>query len=151
MGKISTIGKGDPRELNERQGPLKFCFNATKGKNRGKARPSTLGQNHLRRKTMLHVWWHQSNIVYYYLLKPSQNVKTKCYRQKTVNLIHAFVERRPEWTRRYSKVILLYDNALFHSAKPLKYTLTSFEWDIRLYSPDLALSYLTYSPQALAE
>ncbi|GFQ88228.1 mariner Mos1 transposase [Trichonephila clavata] len=54
---------------------------------------------------------------------------------------HALIERRPEKAKRHGKVILLYDNALSHTAKPVKDTLKSLGWDILPsppYSSDLA-------------
>ncbi|KAL6254101.1 hypothetical protein P5V15_014721 [Pogonomyrmex californicus] len=64
---------------------------------------------------MLCVWWDQSGIVYYELLKPGETVNTQRYRQQVINLNHALIERRPEWARRHGKVILLHDNAPSHS------------------------------------
>jgi hypothetical protein len=46
------------------------------------------------------------------------------------NLSHALIEKRPEWTNRHSKVILLYDNAQSHTSKLAKDTLKSLVWDI---------------------
>ena len=50
-------------------------------------------------------------------------------------------EKRPEYQKRQHKVILLHDNALSHTAKPIKETIEAFSWEIlshAAYSPDLA-------------
>ncbi|GFU29211.1 mariner Mos1 transposase [Trichonephila clavipes] len=54
---------------------------------------------------------------------------------------HALIERRPEWSRRHGKVILLHDNAPSHTAKPVKDIFKPLGYGILLhplYSPDLA-------------
>jgi len=109
----------------------------------GEASPSTSRPNRFGKKTMLCVWWDQSGVVYYELLKPDETVNTQRYRQQMINLNHALIERRPEWARRHGKVILLHDNAPSRTAKPVKDTLKSLGWDILPhppYSPDLAPS-----------
>ena len=56
-------------------------------------------------------------MVYFELLKPGETVNTDRYRQQIINLNHALIEKRPEWTRRHGKVILQHDNAPSHTAK----------------------------------
>jgi len=109
----------------------------------GKAGPSTAKPNRFGRKTMLCVWWDQDGVVYHELLKPGETVNTDRYRQQMINLNHALIEKRPEWARRHGKVILQHDNAPSHTAKPVKDTLKTLNWEILShppYSPDLAPS-----------
>lgn len=109
----------------------------------GEAGPSTARPNRFGRKTMLCVWWDQCGVVYYELLKPGETVNTDRYRQQMINLNHALIEKRPEWARRHGKVILQHDNAPSHTAKLVKDTLKTLNWEILShppYSPDLAPS-----------
>ena len=74
----------------------------------GEAGPSTPRPNRFGKKTIICVFWDQSSIVYYELLKPGKTVIAQRYRQQMINLNHALIERRPEWTRRHGKVIVLH-------------------------------------------
>ena len=70
-------------------------------------------------------------------------MNTDRYRQKIINLNHALIKKRPEWTRRHGKVILQHDNAPYHTAKVVKNTLKALNWEILShppYSPDFAPS-----------
>ena len=70
-------------------------------------------------------------------------MNTDRYRQQIINLNHALIEKRPECARRHGKVILHHDNAPSHTAKVVKNTLKSLNWEILShppYSPDLAPS-----------
>ena len=73
---------------------------------------------------MLYVWWDESGIVHYELLKPGETVSAQRYCQQITNLKQALVEKRPEWAKRHGKVILLH-NAPSHKAKPVK---DEFAW-----------------------
>jgi len=109
----------------------------------GEAAPSTAKPNRFGRKTMLCVWWDQDGVVYHELLKPGETVNTDRYRQQIINLNHALIEKRPEWARRHGKVILQHDNAPSHTARAVKDTLKTLNWEILShppYSPDLAPS-----------
>ena len=72
---------------------------------------------------MLCVWWDQKDVVYRDLLKHGETVNTDRYQQQMINLNYALIEKRPEWARRHGKVILLYDNAPAHKAKPVQNTI----------------------------
>jgi [histone H3]-lysine36 N-dimethyltransferase SETMAR len=109
----------------------------------GEAAPSTAKPNRFGRKTMLCVWWDQDGVVYHELLKPGETVNTDRYRQQMINLNHALIEKRPQWARRHGKVILQHDNAPSHTARSVKDTLKTLNWEILShppYSPDLAPS-----------
>ena len=152
MGKINKLGKWVPHDLSERQmenrkvtcemllqrherrsflylivtGDEKWIENPKRKKSclsPGQTGPLTPRLNRFGKKTMLCVWWDQSGIVYYELLKPGETVNAQRYRQQMINLNHALIERRPEWARRHGKVIVLHDNAPSHTAKPVKDTL----------------------------
>ena len=60
------------------------------------------------------------NVIYYELLKPGETVNTERYRQQMIDLNQALREKRPEYQKTQHKVILLYDNAPSHTAKPVK-------------------------------
>ena len=85
------------------------------------------------------------DVIYYELLKPGETVNTDCYRWALpmIDLNQALHEKRPEYQKRQHKVILLHDNAPWHTAKPVKETIEAFSWEIlshAAYSPDLAPS-----------
>ena len=85
----------------------------------------------------------QKGVIYYELLKPGETVNTERYRQQMIDLNQALREKRPEYQKRQHKVILLYNNAPSHTAKPVKETIEAFSWEIlshAAYSPDLAPS-----------
>jgi Transposase. len=73
--------------------------------------PSTPRPNHFGRKFMLCVWWDQSGIVYCKLLEPGETVNLQRYHQEMINLNRTLIEKRPEWTKRHGKVILLHIKA----------------------------------------
>ena len=65
------------------------------------------------------------------------------YRQQLIKLNQALKRKRLEWGNRTHKIILLYDNARPHVAKPVKTYLEHIKWDVlphAPYSPDLAPS-----------
>ena len=85
----------------------------------------------------------QKGVIYYELLKPGETANTEPYRQQMIDSNQALREKRPEYQKRQHKVILLHDNALSHTAKPVKETIEAFSWEIlshAAYSPDLAPS-----------
>lgn len=120
----------------------------------GEAGPSTARPNRFGRKTMLCVWWDQTGIVYYELLKPGETVNAARYSQQMVDLNHALTEKRPQFAQRHGKVILQHDNAPSHTAKPVKEVVKSLGWEILShppYSPDLAPSdYHLFASMGLA-
>ena len=82
---------------------------------------------------MLCIWWDQSDIVYYELLKPGKPVKAQRYLQQMIHLNHALIEKRPEWAERHGKVILLHDNAPSYTSKLAKDTFKSLGWNFLLH------------------
>ncbi|UYV77494.1 hypothetical protein LAZ67_15001263 [Cordylochernes scorpioides] len=83
-----------------------------------KPRPNRLGK-----KTMLCVWWDQTGVVYFKLLKPGETVNTSRYEQQMHSLREGLNEKRPE---------LLVKN-----------TIKDLGWELLPhppYSPDLAPS-----------
>ena len=95
-----------------------------------KAGPLTPRSNRFGRKVMLCVWWDQSGIVYCKLLEPGKTINAQRYHQQMINLNHALIEKQPEWAKRQEKVILLQDNAPFHTSKLVRHTVKSLGWDI---------------------
>ena len=74
----------------------------------GEACHSTPRPNRFGEKTILFVWWDQSCIAYYKLLKPGKTINAQDYRQQMINLNHTLIERLPELPSRHGKVIFLY-------------------------------------------
>ncbi|UYV82257.1 SETMAR [Cordylochernes scorpioides] len=103
-----------------------------------KPRPNRLGK-----KAMLCVWWDQTGVVYFKLLKPGETVNTSRYEQQMHSLREALNEKRPELREKHNKLILLHDNAPAHNATVVKNTIKDLGWELLphpLYSPDLAPS-----------
>ena len=89
------------------------------------------------------VWWYQKGVIYYELLKPGETVNTNRYQQQMIDLNQALQEKQPDYQRRQHKVIFLHDNAPSHTAKRVKETIETFNWEIlahAAYSPDSAPS-----------
>ncbi|UYV76625.1 hypothetical protein LAZ67_14001499 [Cordylochernes scorpioides] len=102
-----------------------------------KPRPNRLGK-----KAMLCVWWDQTGVVYFKLLKPGEMVNTSRYEQQMHSLREALYEKRPELREKY-KLILQHDNVPAHNATVVKNTIKDLGWDFLPhppYSPDLAPS-----------
>ena len=57
-----------------------------------------------------------------------------------INLNHTLIKKRPEWTKRHGKVILLHDNAPSDTSKLVKDTLKSLQWDILTFAPFVTFS-----------
>ncbi|KAG5318760.1 MOS1T transposase, partial [Pseudoatta argentina] len=60
-----------------------------------------------------------------------------------MRLSRALEEKRPLYAQRHDQVILLYDNARPHVAKPVKTYLETLKWEVLPhppYSPDIAPS-----------
>ncbi|UYV65312.1 hypothetical protein LAZ67_3003920 [Cordylochernes scorpioides] len=76
-----------------------------------KPRPNRLGK-----KAMLCVWWDQTGVVYFKLLKPGETVNTSRYEQQMHSLREALNEKRPELREKHNKLILQHDNAPAHNA-----------------------------------
>ncbi|UYV75584.1 hypothetical protein LAZ67_13000669 [Cordylochernes scorpioides] len=103
-----------------------------------KPRPNRLGK-----KAMLCVWWDQTGVVYFKLLKPGETVNTSRYEQQMHSLREALNEKRPELREKHNKLILQHDNAPAHNATVVKNTIKDLGWELLPhppYSPDLAPS-----------
>ncbi|UYV74144.1 hypothetical protein LAZ67_11002237 [Cordylochernes scorpioides] len=99
--------------------------------------------NRLGKKAMLCVWWDQTGVVYFKLLKPGETVNTSRYEQQMHSLIEALNEKRPELREKHNKLILQHDNAPAHNATVVKNTIKDLGWELLPhppYSPDLAPS-----------
>ncbi|UYV74971.1 hypothetical protein LAZ67_12001936 [Cordylochernes scorpioides] len=95
------------------------------------------------KKAMLCVWWDQTGVVYFELLKPGKTVNTSRYEQKMHSLREALNEKRPVWREKHNKRILQHDNAPAHNATVVKNTIKDLGWELLPhppYSPDLAPS-----------
>ena len=102
------------------------------------ARPNTFGA-----KVMLCIWWDQPGVVYYELLKPRNTITGDQYRTQLTRLSRALEERGPRCQGRHDKVILEYDNAQPHVARPVKTYLETLKWQVLphpQYSLDVASS-----------
>ncbi|UYV74262.1 hypothetical protein LAZ67_11002704 [Cordylochernes scorpioides] len=103
-----------------------------------KPRPNRLGK-----KAMLCVWWDQTGVIYFKLLKPGETVNTSRYEQQMHSLREALNEIRPELREKHNKLILQHDNAPAHNATVVKNTIKDLGWELLPlppYSPDLAPS-----------
>ncbi|UYV73512.1 CACTIN [Cordylochernes scorpioides] len=76
----------------------------------------TLRPNRFGKKAMLCIWWDQTGVVYFELLKPGKMVNTSRYEQQMHSLREALNEKRPEWREKHNKLILQHDNAPAHNA-----------------------------------
>lgn len=109
----------------------------------GQAGPSTPKRNIHSAKVMLCIWWDVRGVVYYELLKPSETITGDRYRTQLLRLRRALDEKRPEWFRRHSKIILQHDNARPHVAQQVKNYIQGVGWEVLPhppYSPDIAPS-----------
>ncbi|UYV77541.1 hypothetical protein LAZ67_15001423, partial [Cordylochernes scorpioides] len=99
--------------------------------------------NRLGKKAMLCVWWDQTGVIHFKLLKPGETVNTSRYEHQMHSLREAVNEKRPELREKHNKLILQHDNALAHNATVVKNTIKDLGWELLPhppYSPDLAPS-----------
>ncbi|UYV61327.1 hypothetical protein LAZ67_1004379 [Cordylochernes scorpioides] len=99
--------------------------------------------NRFGKKAMLCIWWDQTGVVYFELLKPGKMVNTSRYEQQMHSLREALNEKRPEWREKHNNLILQHDNAPAHNATVVKNTIKDLGWELLPhppYSPDLAPS-----------
>lgn len=109
----------------------------------GEPAPSQPKRNIHCAKVMLCIWWDMKGVVHYELLKPGQTIDGEYYRQQLIRLKRALARKRPEWDNRHDKLIIQYDNARPHVAKPVKNYLKNVGWEVLThppYSPDIAPS-----------
>ena len=93
------------------------------------------------KKLMLCIWWDQLRVVYYELLQPNETITAEHYQQQLMQLSRALKFKRPQYAKRYDKVIFQHDNARPHVAKVVKETLEALNWDVLphpSYSLDIA-------------
>ena len=83
-------------------------------------------------------------MVYYELLEPNETITGDRYQTQLMRLIRELKEStKPQYHERCDKVILQFNNARPHVAKPLKAYLEMLKWEVLshpLYSPDVAPS-----------
>ncbi|UYV84901.1 hypothetical protein LAZ67_X003927 [Cordylochernes scorpioides] len=79
--------------------------------------------NRFGKKAMLCIWWDQTGVVYFELLKPGKMVNTSRYEQQMHSLREALNEKRPEWREKHNNLILQHDNAPAHNATVVKNTI----------------------------
>jgi len=77
----------------------------------------------------------QLGVVYYELLKPNETITEDRYRLQLMRLSRALKEKRPLYEQRHDKVILQYDNARPHVAKPVKTYLKTLKWEVLPHPP----------------
>lgn len=109
----------------------------------GEPSTSTVQRCTNRSKVMLCIWWDQTGVLYYELLKPSETVTGDRYQQQILNLSQAIITKRPQYGQRHDHIILQHDNARPHFAKSVKETLKILGWEVLPhppYSPDIAPS-----------
>lgn len=95
------------------------------------------------KKTMLCIWWDQSGVIYYELLKPGETVDAHRYHQQLIKLNQAISRNRPEYADRHEGIIFQHDNAPAHKSRLVQTYLGRLNWEILPhppYSPDLAPS-----------
>lgn len=77
----------------------------------GELSTSTARSNRFGKKTMLCVWWHPYDLVYYELVKPGETINTQLYRQQIINFSHALLEKWLEWVVTYRRVSCQHSNS----------------------------------------
>ncbi|UYV71386.1 hypothetical protein LAZ67_8002914 [Cordylochernes scorpioides] len=82
------------------------------------------------KKAMLCIWWDQTGVVYFELLKPGKMVNTSRYEQQMHSLREALNEKRPEWREKHNNLILQHDNAPAHNATVVKNTIKDLGWGL---------------------
>lgn len=110
---------------------------------RGQAGPSTPKLNIHAAKVMLCIWWDQSGVIHYELLKPGQTVTGDLYRQQLIRLNAAIQKNRPHYATRHEAIIFHDDNARPHRAQGPTNYVRNIGWEPLPhppYSPDLAPS-----------
>ncbi|UYV62360.1 hypothetical protein LAZ67_2000267 [Cordylochernes scorpioides] len=91
--------------------------------------------NRFGKKAMLCIWWDQTGVVYFELLKPGKMVNTSRYEQQMRSLREALNEKRPEWREKHNNLILQHDNAPAHNATlKEKYLALTYYEDFNLLS-----------------
>ncbi|UYV72269.1 hypothetical protein LAZ67_9002418 [Cordylochernes scorpioides] len=95
--------------------------------------------NRFRKKAMLCVWWDQTGVVYFELLKPGETVNTSRYEQQMHSLREALNEKRPECREKHNKLNLQHDNAPAHSATVVKNTIKDLGWELLPHPSDYHL------------
>ncbi|GJQ87375.1 hypothetical protein Trydic_g14522 [Trypoxylus dichotomus] len=95
----------------------------------GNASTSLARSNIHATKVMLCIWWDQVGINYYEQLKPNETSIGELYRLQLMRLSRSLREKRQE------KVILRYDNARPHVAKPVKTYLEMLKWEVLPHPP----------------
>ncbi|UYV74724.1 SETMAR [Cordylochernes scorpioides] len=86
--------------------------------------------NRFGKKAMLCIWWDQTGVVYFELLKPGETVNTSRYEQQMHSLREALNEKRPEWREKHNNLILQHDNAPAHNATVVKNTIKDLGWEL---------------------
>ncbi|VVC30765.1 Transposase, type 1,Winged helix-turn-helix DNA-binding domain [Cinara cedri] len=109
----------------------------------GHSSTSTAKPNIHGSKLMLCIWWDKLDVVCYELLQPGETITGALYRTQLIRLSRALKEKRPQYSERHDKIILLHDNARPHVSKVVKTYLETLKSDILPhppYSPDIAPS-----------
>lgn len=109
----------------------------------GEPSTSTVQRWTNRSKVLLCIWWDQTGVLYYELLKPSETVTGDRYKHQLLNLRQAIDTKRPQYGLRHDRIILQHDNARPHLAKQVKETLKILGWEVLPhppYSPDISPS-----------
>lgn len=122
MGNILKEGKWVPYELRETkrsEKPLvKFWFG---GRKESSSSPTSKRNIHGKKERSMSC------------CRQGETVTTNHYQQQLMNLYHVVKVKRPEWTTRYGKVILLNDKVPPHVAKSVKNT---FKVHVFFHPPD---------------
>ncbi|UYV67065.1 hypothetical protein LAZ67_4003795 [Cordylochernes scorpioides] len=74
--------------------------------------------------------WDQHGILYYELLQPGETGTAHRYQQQLTQLRQKMAVKRPEWTQRHGKLILLHDNVRPHVAQSVRDTLKNVKWEV---------------------
>ncbi|UYV69157.1 hypothetical protein LAZ67_6002607 [Cordylochernes scorpioides] len=86
--------------------------------------------NRFGKKAMLCIWWDQTGVVYFELLKPGKMVNTSRYEQQMHSLREALNDKRPEWREKHNNLILQHDNAPAHNTTVVKNTIKDLGWEL---------------------
>lgn len=108
-----------------------------------RASTSTARSNNDSSKVMLCIWWDQSGVIYYELLRPNETVTIDRYRAQLLRLSGALAEERPQYNKAEDKIILQYNSISTHNVKVIKKQLEILKWEVLPHlpgSPDITPS-----------
>lgn len=108
----------------------------------GQSTAATPGRNIHGHKVLLCIWWDRKGMLYYKLLEQGNTITAERYKQQLYHLNDALKEKRPDYSTKSRKIILLHDNARPHVAAVTNQALLNLEWEVLPHPafPNIALS-----------